>query len=107
MEGELVGYDPMFAVRRAAEAVSDAAKDVAAGHTGWDRPADAANSLEQMEKLTTALADLMRQQAEVLPGLTADPQAVEAAKLVSEAVAGASKLGEQIRKAGGAARAVR
>ncbi|MFF0296579.1 hypothetical protein ACFYST_21595 [Kitasatospora sp. NPDC004614] len=102
-----MGYDPMYAVRTAAQAMAEAAKDVAAGHTGWDRPADAANSLEQMAKLATALSDLLRQQAEALPGLTADPQAAEAAKLVSEAVATATKLGEQIRKAGGAASAVR
>ncbi|MEV7122954.1 hypothetical protein [Kitasatospora griseola] len=107
VEGEIVGYDPMFAVRGAAEAVAEAAKDVAGGHAAWDRPADAVNSLEQMEKLTVALADLLRQQADALPRLTADPQAGDAAKLVSEAAATAAKLVEQIRKAGGTARSVR
>ncbi|KDN81398.1 hypothetical protein KCH_68450 [Kitasatospora cheerisanensis KCTC 2395] len=108
MEGEIVGtYDPMFAVRGAAEAVAVAAKDVAGGRAAWDRPADAANSLERMDHLVSALADLLRQQADALPKLTADPQAVQAAGLVTEAAATAVKLGEQLRKAGGVARDVR
>ena len=107
MEGELVGYDPTVAVRRAVDAVAELAKDVAAGNTRWDRPADAANSLEQMDRLTAALADLLRRQAEALPQLTADPQAAETAKQVSEAAGSATKLGEQIHKAWNAARAVR
>ncbi|MFD8482084.1 hypothetical protein [Kitasatospora sp. NPDC059673] len=108
VEGEIVGtYDPMFAVRGAAEAVAVAAKDVAGGRAAWGRPADATNSLERMDALVTALADLLRQQAEALPGLTGDPQAVDAAKLVAEAAATAAKLGEQIRKAAATTRAVR
>ncbi|MFD8593438.1 hypothetical protein ACFV1L_00370 [Kitasatospora sp. NPDC059646] len=100
-------YDPMFAVRGAAEAVTVAAKDVAGGRAAWDRPADAVNSLEQMEHLVSALTDLLRRQADALPKLTADPQAVQAAGLVSEAAVTADKLVEQLRKAGGVARDVR
>ncbi|MGW4379807.1 hypothetical protein [Kitasatospora sp. NPDC004531] len=100
-------YDPMFAVRGAADAVTVAAKDVAGGRAGWHRPADAGNSLERMDHLATALSDLLRQQAMALPQLTRDPQATQAAKLVSEAATTAAQLAEQLRKAAVTTRAVR
>ncbi|MFD7644380.1 hypothetical protein ACFV4P_27480 [Kitasatospora sp. NPDC059795] len=100
-------YDPMFAVRGAADAVTVAAKDVAGGRAGWHRPADATNSLERMDHLVTALSDLLRHQALALPQLTRDPQAAQAAKLVAEAATAAAQLAEQIRKATATTRAVR
>ncbi|MEV4558212.1 hypothetical protein AB0K51_14650 [Kitasatospora sp. NPDC049285] len=107
-EGENVApYDPMEPLRSSARSVAGVADDIAVGRTGWGRPSDVANSLDWTQRLAAALADVVRHQAEALPGLTGDPRASEAAKLMSVAAATAAQLTDELKQALDAAGTVR
>jgi ABC-type transporter Mla subunit MlaD len=100
-------YDPRHRLKDTAKAIGEVAEHLASGLAECDRPADVANTLEQLRLLVGGVSEVLRQQAGALPEMTSDRDAPAAGRLIEEAAAAAANLGEQLRGAGEAVRNVR